>query len=142
MHIYYLTTRATSYASRRLAKAAVKILSDTISDRDTLFNLDLALSEACANVVRHAYRDIEPKDLEIIIRVSPGNWIELEISDWGHGFPKWPVEPKNPEPEAEGGRGLYIMSELSDTFEVRKNDGKNTIYIHVIVKDEQWKPLE
>lgn len=142
MHIYYLTTKATSYASRRLAKAAVKILSDTICDRDVLFNLDLALSEACANVVRHAYRNIEPQDLEIIIRMHHGNWIELEISDWGHGFPDWPVIPKNPEPEAEGGRGLFIMSELSDTFEVRQNEGKKTIFIQVMVKEEQWKPLE
>ncbi len=142
MHTFYLTTKATSYASRRLAKAAVKILSETISDRDILFNFDLALSEACANVVRHAYREIEPQELEIIIRLCPGRWIELEISDWGHGFPHWPVEPKNPEPEAEGGRGLYIMSELSDMFEVRQHEGKNTIYIKVLVKDELWKPLE
>ena len=118
------------------------IISDAIHDRDQLFNFDLALSEACANVVRHAYKDMEPRDLEIIVSIETDEYVELEISDWGRGFPTWPVDVKNAEPHAEGGRGLFIMSELADIFTIDSADGKNTVHLKKLIRKELWKPSE
>lgn len=139
---FVLRTQAVPCSSRRLAKAAVKIISDSIDDADTVFNLDLILSEACANVVRHAYRDIPAKDLEIVVFMELGDYIRLDISDWGRGFPELPVAVQNAAPTAEGGRGLYIMSELGDNFDIKSEQGKNTISIQINVEESLWKPFE
>lgn len=138
---YVLRTTAMPIASRKLGKAAVSLLSEVITDRDQLFNFDLALSEACANVVRHAYKDLPPGDIEIRLSIEPGAYVELMISDWGHGFPIQPEDIKNAEPHAEGGRGLFIMSELVDEFDISCIEGKNSIRLKKNVKDESWKRL-
>ncbi len=136
---FVLRTTATPFASRKLAKAAVSIIRDFVHDRDELFNFDLALSEACANVVRHAYGANTPGDIEITICIDPGHSIQLDIADWGAGFPAWPVNVKNAEPHAEGGRGLFIMSELADVFDILCDSGKNTIHLKKFIKDTSWK---
>ncbi len=136
---FILKTKALPYSSRRLTKAAMAVLSEVIDSRDHLFHFDLALSEACANVVRHAYKNIEPGDLEIAIQITPGVSIEIEVSDWGLGFSRWPVYVKNAEPHAEGGRGLFIMSELADTFEIRQDQGRHSVYMKINIEEESWK---
>ena len=139
---FTLRTTARPGASRKLAKAAVSILAETISDKDVLYNFDLALSEACANVVRHAYKDMEPGDLEIVIKVNRPQDVTLEVADWGKGFPVSPLDVKNARPEAEGGRGLFIMSELADAFDVRREDGKNIVALTINIGERQWIPYE
>jgi len=136
---YLLRTQATPFASRKLAKAAVTILTESVHDRDELFNFDLALSEACANVVRHAYSGMCAGEIEIRVCVEPGEYIAIEVSDWGQRFPNWPVDVKNAEPHAEGGRGLFIMSELADAFNIVCLDDKKTIHLKRFVKDTSWK---
>ena len=142
MTTFILNTSALPSTSRKLAKAAVTILAEIIADKDILYNFDLALSEACANVVRHAYEGREPGDLEIVIRVERPHFVSLEVGDWGSGLDVSPQDVRNAQPEAEGGRGLFIMSELSDSFDVRKDDGKNVVAITINIGDGQWIPYE
>ncbi len=138
---YVLRAQASPVASRRLSKAVVCILSDAVMDKDLLYNLDLVLSEACANVVRHAYAEkpFHPEQqLEITLTLREGEQLEIEVADWGRGFPVWPMDIKNASPEAEGGRGLFIMSELVDHFELRQQDGRNSVFMTLRVKERQW----
>ena len=77
-------------------------------------DIQLAVTEACANVVRHAYPDgrgdvlcqCEATDEAIVIRVS----------DWGLG---------TEEPSAQPGLGLGIplIERLSDRLTQRRTDG-------------------
>lgn len=140
---YVLRALALPGAARRLAKAAVHILGDMVSDKEFLYNLDLALSEACANVVRHAYRD-RPEDargdVEIVLAIERGSHVDVEVADWGAGFPSWPVTVKNALPEAEGGRGLFIMSRLADHFECRRGQGRNSVFLRMRIKEAAWIP--
>lgn len=140
MTTFTLRTTAQPGTSRKLAKAAVTILAETISDKDVLYNFDLALSEACANVVRHAYKGREPGDLEITLSIDRPGSITLEVADWGSGLHVKPHDVQNAQPEAEGGRGLFIMSELADTFDVRKDNGKNVVAITINIGESQWIP--
>ncbi|MFW5734970.1 MAG: ATP-binding protein [Oceanidesulfovibrio sp.] len=138
---FMLRTQASPTASRRLAKAVISILSDAIADRELLYNIDLSLSEACANVVRHAYAQepFSPAQLiQIDIVLIEGKTIEIEVSDWGCGFPEWPVDIKNANPEAEGGRGLFIMSELADEFELKREGDRNSVHLKMRVEEERW----
>ena len=139
MFDFTLRTTATPTASRKLAKAALSVLTDFIGDKEQLFNFDLALTEACANVVRHAYGNTPPG--EISLHIDDPHFVEISISDWGRGFPAWPMDVKNAEPHAEGGRGLFIMSELCDDFHIQTHSGKKTIHLKKFIEEKSWKTL-
>ncbi|AGW12039.1 ATP-binding protein [Megalodesulfovibrio gigas] len=135
---YLLRCLALPGLSRRLGKAAVALLAEAIADADLLYNIDLALTEACANVVRHAYPHAGPGNLEIVLTLAPDSHVEVEVADWGVGFSTWPVVVENAHPEAEGGRGLFIMSRLASHFECRKGHHRNSVFMRMQVAPEQW----
>lgn len=123
--------------SRLLAKDVVEYLSTFIADGEALHDIDIMLTEACANVVRHAYGGKAGK-LEVRLVVSPGEWVELQVVDWGPGFVDG-VRFENPGPDSEGGRGMFIISRLSNSCEVRQEAGENIIFIHKDMGKSQWK---
>lgn len=135
---YWLRCRALPGPSRRLAKTVVQLLGDVIADKELLYSIDLALAEACANVVRHAYTGVPRGDVEIVITIFLMESLEVEVADWGIGFPSWPVTVQNALPDAEGGRGLFIMSKLSDFFECRKASARNSVFMRMLVPREKW----
>ncbi len=123
--------------SRGLAREVVGFLGQYLSDHNILHDLDIMLTEACANVARHAYRGGEGR-LEVRLALVPGECVDLEIVDWGHGF-DGPVRFENPSPEAEGGRGLFIISRLSDAVAVRSEGQENIVAIHKKIGKTAWK---
>jgi len=114
-------TNSSPRESRMLAKQAVEYLSTLIADGEALHDIDIMLTEACANVVRHAYGGKSGK-LEVRLFVSPGEWVEIQVVDWGSGFQDG-VRFENPGPDSEGGRGMFIISMLSNACEVRQDEG-------------------
>ena len=123
--------------SRRLAKEVVDYLAGHVADGDVLHDLDIILTEACANVCRHAYGG-QPGPLEVRLALCPKEWVELEIVDWGKGLGE-NVRFENPGPDAEGGRGLYIMRMLSNACRVFRRDGENVVFIHKDIGAARWK---
>src|SRR2546425_4288159 len=83
---------------------------------ETLADLKLALTEACSNSVRHAYRDGREGVVEILYQLQPDRLV-IEVSDDGPGFDY--VEADGEDLElTEGGLGLAIIRSLSDEFEL------------------------
>ncbi len=123
--------------SRRLAKEVVDFLGGYLADTDALHDLDIILTEACANVCRHAYGG-DPGNLEVRLSLEPGKWVELEIVDWGKGFGE-NIRFENPGPESEGGRGLYIMCMLSTACRVSRVGRENVVFIHKDIGASRWK---
>jgi anti-sigma regulatory factor (Ser/Thr protein kinase) len=71
----------------------------------------LAVTEACTNVVRHAYDGSEPGQLEIIIRPE-GDVLDVIVSDHGRGI--------GPSPDTAGpGLGLPLIAALVDSLEIQ-----------------------
>ncbi len=91
---------------------------------EVLGDLKLALTEACSNVVRHAYEEGREGDVEIVYQLAPDR-ITIEVADGGAGFPppRLAGAEGDGEPD-EGGLGIAIIRALSDEFEVaRRPDG-------------------
>ncbi len=89
---------------------------------EVLFDIDLAVEEASANIVRHAYRPERAGD--ILLRVETSNDIvRITLTDWGIPFDPETVTPfdvRAPvETRAEGGTGLHLIHSLMDDV-VRK----------------------
>lgn len=84
---------------------------------EALADLKVALSEACSNVVRHAYRDGRDGAVEIRYELEPDR-IAIEVSDEGIGFEG--TLSGSGEDLSEGGLGIAIIRALSEEFEVGK----------------------
>lgn len=141
MHNYTLCTAAYPESCRALTKAALAVLKEYILSEDTLHSFDLLLTEATSNCARHAYRYSDVGDVEIVLEIEPGRSITARISDWGEGFPEGTALPDKPvlsRPEAEGGRGLFIIASLSTQFRVTGADGKNTVHATLDIPRGLW----
>lgn len=140
MHRFVLEAIPTPEESREVARKAILILKDFVADENVLYDMDLVLTEGCSNVARHAYEEHEDCNrLELTIKIKPGKHIIFEISDWGKGLCSKSIDFSMPSPEAVGGRGMFIMSELMDAFELIQESGKNTIKLTRKLKEDQWR---
>jgi len=109
-----IPARAEYITLGRLALTGLSRLQE-LSD-ETLADLKLALTEACSNSVRHAYRDGRDGIVEILYDLEPHRLV-IEVSDDGPGFDYVEAEGENRE-LTEGGLGLAIIRSLSDEFEL------------------------
>ena len=93
---------------------------------EEIYKIELAVDEACSNVVKHAYMTNTKQEHIINIEVKEKNSeIEIIISDKGKGFD--PKKVKRPELEEymrkmkRGGLGIYLIKELMDkvSFQIK-----------------------
>jgi serine/threonine-protein kinase RsbW len=78
---------------------------------EVVADMRLAVTEACTNVVRHAYDGTEPGQLEIVIRPD-GDVLDVIVSDEGRGI--------GPSPDTAGpGLGLPLIAALVDSLEIQ-----------------------
>jgi anti-sigma regulatory factor (Ser/Thr protein kinase) len=85
----------------------------------------LAVNEACSNCIEHAYRDGPPGLIEVEASVEPDSsgWqIAICIADFG----TWRAPPSQPTTR---GRGLAIMSALSDDVDLERTSAGTTVRI-------------
>ncbi len=92
-----------------------------VSD-ETLSDLKLALTEACTNSVRHAYRKGKAGFVEIVYELRPDRFV-VEVADSGSGFRE--AEPvEGTEELTEGGLGIAIIRAVADELEIgERTDG-------------------
>jgi serine/threonine-protein kinase RsbW len=77
---------------------------------DVVDDMRLAVTEACTNVVRHAY-DGEPGRLDIVLRPD-GEDIEVIVSDYGRGL--------SASADTDGpGLGLALISALAASLDIQ-----------------------
>ncbi len=89
---------------------------------EALSDFDLAVEEASANIVRHAYRPGQAGDL--LLRVETADdVVRITLTDWGLPFDAENVRPfdvnATVETRAKGGTGLRLIHSLMDDV-VRK----------------------
>ncbi|WP_456325173.1 ATP-binding protein [Desulfonauticus submarinus] len=126
---FILETNASSKEVRLVIVAVMSILRRLVKE-DVLYDVEIALSEACTNVVTHAYKgDIGSRDKKIRIQLEidkkKGIW--LEVIDWGKQF----IPPQNlPDHDAESGRGIYIIRKVMDKFCYKRVEEKNHILMY------------
>ncbi len=74
-------------------------------------DMQLAVSEACTNVVRHAYDD-GGGTIDVVVRPT-GDALEVIVTDEGRGL--------GPSPDTTGpGLGLPLIAALTDSLEIER----------------------
>lgn len=98
-------------------------------DQDSVI---IAVDEACANIIEHAYREIaNPPPLEIFVTVAPDSF-SVELIDKGSPFDfSTYTMPEFPNHYMEGnvrGAGIYMIHKCMDQVNYdRLPDGRNRI---------------
>jgi len=89
-------------------------------DRRTVDDMVLCVGEACTNAIRHSGSG---EEIEITLGFR-GDDLEVVVKDKGQGFDAGAFDPDVlPDPFSDGGRGLFLMSRLSDSMELRRSCG-------------------
>ena len=92
-------------------------------ERAVVEQIALALSEACANVVRHAGVQAE---YEVQVAIDAER-CEISVLDAGAGFDPGAL-PRRAGPVLDGGHGLALVRALVDTLDFRRDpDGRHRV---------------
>lgn len=89
--------------------------------------LEMAVDEACANVIEHAYGHDVSK--EVVVRVTlDGETLSIDIEDTGRGFDPGSVNQEELEQlinkRKTGGLGMRLMTKLMDEVRYEIEPGK------------------
>ncbi len=128
-----------SQDGQRPIAEAMTLLKHLIADDSILSNLDLALTEACANVAKHAYGPDVSQKIQIHITTQTGKLIEIEISDWGQGVNYNDLAAELPDAKAETGRGIPLMTSLCDQVTFCRKDGRNVVKLSINIPAQAWQ---
>jgi len=100
----------------RTVRRAVADFAESINmPQSAIEAVEIAASEAVANIVRHAYGDAR-RALPVRVKCSHrGNGLTLEVVDRGRGFnaPPRGIIPEV-DPDREGGLGIVLIKSLMD----------------------------
>jgi serine/threonine-protein kinase RsbW len=102
-------------------------------DEQTCYDLQLAVDEACTNVITHGYAGMNPGSIILALELGR-NQVVVNLTDFGH-----PFEPSGaPVPDVEaglddrpmGGFGLFFIYQTMDEVQYHTTeDGNCLIFI-------------
>jgi serine/threonine-protein kinase RsbW len=105
-----------------VVRQALAGMADALDfDADVLADMKMAVSEACTNVVVHAYDDLDEGVLEVEMSADDIG-LTIVVRDHGAG-----LQPRAARASAPAlGLGLPLIAALSDAFELRGSAGTGT----------------
>jgi serine/threonine-protein kinase RsbW len=104
-----------------LGRLALAGLARTVPlDPELLADLKLAVTEACANAVRHAY---EAEGSMTLCFSVDERLVRIDVEDEGTGFEAQQVDEWEPNSLSEDGMGLAIIRAVVDDLEIRSGEG-------------------
>jgi serine/threonine-protein kinase RsbW len=105
-----------------VVRQALAGMADALDfDAAVVADMKMAVSEACTNVVVHAYDDSDVGILEVDIRTDEAG-LTIIVRDHGAGIQPRPTRRDVPAL----GLGLPLIAALSDAFELRGSAGEGT----------------
>jgi anti-sigma regulatory factor (Ser/Thr protein kinase) len=105
----------------RLVRTMLSGFADAVSlDPELLDDMKTAVSEACNNVVLHAYGDGEQGPLEVTLRLDEDR-VVAEVRDEGVG-----IDELRLLDDAEVGLGIPVIRALTEDSELRRRDTGGT----------------
>jgi serine/threonine-protein kinase RsbW len=96
-------------------------LEETDASPETLHDVILALDEACANVIRHAFPGQTDGQYHVRAEVH-GDEVRVAVEDHGVGLDPDRLEDDWVEPSALSGRGLAIIRTVMSSVDVQPAD--------------------
>lgn len=96
-------------------------------DREELaYHINLVLTEAMTNAIRHANEDDPKKEVHICITLAE-TLLNIKVYDQGQGFDVCTLPTPNFDDLEEHGRGVYIIRTLMDEVSYRQHKGGHVL---------------
>jgi serine/threonine-protein kinase RsbW len=111
---------ATVSISRYVVRSALTALGVAAEVRH---DIELAVTEACANVVRHAHHS---DDYEINVSIQE-DLCAIDVVDSGNGFDEAHLQAALPHPTEEEGRGLHIIRMLTENVQLAHHPKRGSV---------------
>ncbi len=97
---------------------------------EILYDIQLAVDEACTNIITHGYAGMDPGSIILDLEVEPDQLI-ISLTDFGHAFEPGSTPAPNidaPIEEREmGGFGLFFIQQSVDQMDYRVTEDGNTM---------------
>ena len=111
----------------RIGEDIARELERYSGDKDTLaYHLNLVLTEAMVNAIKHAGRT-EPEKLVRIMITLHADDLTIRVFDDGQGFDINSIPPPNFEELEDRGRGIFLIRALMDSVTYHKNSHENVL---------------
>jgi len=124
-------TRAAEYETLGVFRDAIAQAGARESiDAQTIYDLQLAMDEACTNIVEHGYKGMNPGSLMFDMEIAPTQ-VVMQITDFGRPFE--PYEPELPsaqtvmESDKLGGFGLIFIYKVMDAVDYQTTEEGNIL---------------
>ena len=91
---------------------------------DCAHEAQVAMSEACTNVVQNAP---EGPNFEVLINISDRDELTMHVLDAGPGFPRGHRSADWPDATSEDGRGLALMTAFTDHASFESENGGGSV---------------
>lgn len=115
-----------------IADYAIEFARELGFDHKALYAIELALDEACANIIDHGYEGEGKGSIDIELYTENSKFL-IKVEDTGQAFdPDTIPEPDLESPldqRSERGLGVYTMRKLMDQVEFSRCDGKNCLWL-------------
>lgn len=92
---------------------------------EAVFAIELALGEALANVIEHAYERKSGQEIHLALSIDETK-IQLSIRDFGRKFDQSAYRSPNLNEAKEGGYGVYLIEQMMDEVSYSSPEGKGT----------------
>lgn len=111
-------------------REVLRALTDMGYAEDDLFNVRLALDEACMNAIKHGNREDPEKGISIGVRVDPRK-VRMEVQDEGNGFDYTRMlDPREIDRlQQTGGRGLFLIQQFMEQVYF-KEEGSRIVMVY------------
>ena len=110
---------------------------------EILYDIQLAVDEACTNIITHGYANMDPGSIILDLEIEPDK-LTIALTDFGHTFePDIAPLPDVDAPIEEremGGFGLFFILQSVDRMDYRATEDGNTMtltkYLAKTMEDE------
>jgi serine/threonine-protein kinase RsbW len=120
-------------------------LAEAGAPTDLRARAQIALAEACNNIVEHAYQPLPPGTEAVITLDIAGDsaGLQITIRDKGRAMPDGPlpgrdlphVDPDDPANLPEGGFGWALLRETTRSLSISRQNGQNILRFRLLHAD-------
>ena len=121
------------------------ILADAGATHDLRTRTQIALAEACNNIVEHAYRpppDSREARITLDISGDPAG-LQITLRDTGRAMPEGPlpgrvlpdIDPDDPANLPEGGFGWALLRNMTRALSISRRNGQNILRFRLLLTD-------
>ena len=98
------------------------------------WDIALAVDEALANVIKHAYKG-DPNGVVSLTCAAEDGRVEIVLRDQGEAIDPARLEPPPPDEIRPGGRGVFLMRSTMDEVEFERIGDTNQVRLRKYVKE-------